>query len=171
MWGWIEPLELASVLQLSNYPWRALCWARRVVDAAGQPFPGPFKFWRVTREAWILAILLALLLSVGKLSPTLGLLTTWPAARLALSDWMKEARSGGQAQGILIGRPDASLTAPSQSPVPVGLTPAAWPKSGTKASMLLPAGGAGAGGAGAGAGAGGGAAAGGGAVPSWIAFC
>lgn len=69
---------------------------------------------------------------------------------------MKELRSGGQAQGTLMGFPLASLTAPSQSPVPetnhdvnkgavaldlhflppVGFTPAAWPKSGTRAGSM-----------------------------------
>jgi hypothetical protein len=26
----------------------ACCWERKVVEAAGQPTPGPLRFWRVT---------------------------------------------------------------------------------------------------------------------------
>lgn len=43
---------------------------------------------------------------------------------------MKESRSGGQEQGILMGIPWAFGT-PSQSPVPVGFTPALMPNCGT----------------------------------------
>jgi hypothetical protein len=46
---------------------------------------------------------------------------------------MKNARSGGQAQGILMGLPLAPLTAPSQSPVPVGLILLENPNSGIRA--------------------------------------
>ena len=35
--------------------WIAFCTATKVVDAAGQPTPGPRKFWRVTRAALIRA--------------------------------------------------------------------------------------------------------------------
>ena len=45
---------------------------------------------------------------------------------------MKRSLSGGQEQGILIGTPWA-LGIPSQSPVPVGFTPALTPNSGTRA--------------------------------------
>jgi hypothetical protein len=98
-----------------------------VVEAAGQPTPGPFKFCNVTSEAWILAALDAFELSVGNDTGTLGLLIAWPAAtfwlnayaygypnqelasnvsfilewrRDALRTWMNELRSGGQEQGI-----------------------------------------------------------------------
>lgn len=56
---------------------------------------------------------------------------------------MKVARSGGQEQGTLTTTP-ASLVMPSQSPVPVGLRPAACPNSGTRATSTLTAVGAGA---------------------------
>lgn len=35
--------------------WMAFCWATNVVEAAGQPTPGPLRFWSVTRAAWIRA--------------------------------------------------------------------------------------------------------------------
>ena len=63
----------------------ALSWARNVVDTAGQPTPGPFKFWRVTRAAWIRACWEAFELSVGKEMGTLGLFRTWPALTLAFN--------------------------------------------------------------------------------------
>ena len=45
--------------------------------------------------------------------------------------------SGGHEQGTLIGFPLASLTAPSQSPVPVGLTPEWNPRDGARAATWL----------------------------------
>jgi hypothetical protein len=74
---------------------------------------------------------------------------------------MKEVRSGGHEQGILMGTPWA-LGMPSQSPVPVGFRPAARPNSGTKAGFTLDA-------AGAEAGAGAGAGAAGALCPFWMA--
>ena len=68
---------------------------------------------------------------------------------------IKVSRSGGQAQGTLMGTPWA-LGIPSQSPVPVGFRPGGWPRSGTRAGSTPPGAGAGAGeeaGTGAGAGA------------------
>lgn len=47
---------------------------------------------------------------------------------------MKELRSGGHEQGILIGTPWA-LGMPSQSPVPVGFLPAVTPNWGTNAGF------------------------------------
>jgi len=44
---------------------------------------------------------------------------------------MKSSRFGGQEQGILTTTP-AALVTPSQSPVPVGFTPAEMPNWGTK---------------------------------------
>jgi hypothetical protein len=57
------------------------------------------------------------------------LFTTLPALTLAFSDFMNALRSGGQVHGILI-----PLT-PSQSPVPVGFTPALTPNCGTRAGF------------------------------------
>ena len=57
--------------------WRhctALSWDKSVVAAAGQPLPGPLRFWRVTSAAWMRAALSAFELPVGKLTFTLGLL-------------------------------------------------------------------------------------------------
>lgn len=82
-------------------------------------------------------------LSVGKDTWMPGLLTACPAATLAFKDyetgsecshenlnklltWMKEFLSGGHEQGILMGTPCA-FGIPSQSPVPVGFSPAANP--------------------------------------------
>lgn len=48
---------------------------------------------------------------------------------------MKISRAGGQEHGTLIGLPSAPFTAPSQSPVPVGLTPDENPNCGVKASI------------------------------------
>ena len=79
----------------------------------------------------------------------LGLLTTWPALRLLFNAVIISSRSGGHAQGILIGWPLMPLTAPSQSPaearlsskqgvdevdyaLPVGLRPLENPVSGTR---------------------------------------
>jgi len=79
----------------------------------------------------------------------LALLTTCPASRLLFNAAMISSRSGGQAQGILIGWPLGPLTAPSQSPaevqlsskqlvnevnyaLPVGLRPLENPVSGTR---------------------------------------
>ena len=75
---------------------------------------------------------------------------------------MNVLRSGGQAQGILMGWPFAPLTAPSQLPTPSGFFPAEKPRSGASCAIwaaepeaapaaALLAGAAGAGAAGAGA--------------------
>jgi len=89
-------------------------------------------------DALMRANLDALELSVGNDNETVGLLTAWPAATLALKDWMKDSRSGGQEQGILMGTPCA-FGMPSQSPVPVGFKPAARPNCGTRAGSTPPA--------------------------------
>lgn len=47
---------------------------------------------------------------------------------------MKVSRSGGHTQGIRTGLPLAPVI-PSQSPVPVGLSPASSPNSGIKAEL------------------------------------
>ena len=57
----------------------AFCCKERVVETAGHPFPGPFKFWRVMVAAVILADLSALESPVGKDTETVGLLTAFPA--------------------------------------------------------------------------------------------
>jgi hypothetical protein len=63
--------------------WSTACCATKVVEAAGQPFPGPFKFWSVTREAWMWATLDALSCPVGKVTGIEGLFTAWPALTFA----------------------------------------------------------------------------------------
>jgi len=73
----------------------ALACAEKVVETMGQPTPGPLRFCKVTAAALILASFEALLSSVGKEIPTVGLFKTWPAATFALSSCMKALRSGG----------------------------------------------------------------------------
>lgn len=114
------------------------------MDAAGQPTPGPFKFWSVTMAASIRWAADALSLPVGKDTAILGLLVACPAATLAFKSAMNVLRSGGQEQGILM------LLIPMQLPVPSGLCPAVTPNCGTNEASTPPAG-AGAAGAGAGA--------------------
>lgn len=81
---------------------------------------------------------------------------------------IKSSRDGGHEQGILMATPCA-FRIPSQSPVPVGLTPGCTPNCGTRAGSTPPVvAGAGALGATGAAGAGAGAD-GGGTVPAWIA--
>ena len=48
---------------------------------------------------------------------------------------MNKFLSGGQEHGTFIGCPSAPLTAPSQSPVPVGFTFASCPNCGVRASI------------------------------------
>jgi hypothetical protein len=113
-----------------------------VVDAAGQPLPGPLRFCRVIREVTMRAAFDWFELSVGNETRTLGLLTALPAATFLfracegtpgyisvfqrgtnrVCTLMKVFLSGGQAQGILTTWP-AAFMIPSQSPVPVGFTP------------------------------------------------
>ena len=57
----------------------ACCKAPSLVDANGQPFPGPFRFWIVIDAALILADLSCFELPVGKVTFTVGLLTANPA--------------------------------------------------------------------------------------------
>lgn len=63
-----------------------LC-ALNVVDAAGQPTPGPLKFCKVTAAAFRRASCDAFELSVGNDMVMVGFLTACPAATLAFSDW------------------------------------------------------------------------------------
>jgi len=111
----------------------AFACACSVVLTIGHPFPTPFKFCNVIDMAVIRASWEAMDESVGKVTGTVGLLTAFPAATLALRDWRKMALSGGHAQGTWMGLPSAPLTAPSQFPVPVGFNPAWPPSSGTRA--------------------------------------
>ena len=53
--------------------------APRLVDASGQPFPGPFRFWRVIAAASTLADLSSFESPMGKGTLTKGLLTANPA--------------------------------------------------------------------------------------------
>ena len=57
----------------------AFCKAPSFVDATGQPFPGPFRFWMVMEAAVILADLSCFESPVGKETLTEGLLTANPA--------------------------------------------------------------------------------------------
>lgn len=57
----------------------ACCKAPSLVDANGQPFPGPFKFWMVIEAAVILPDLSCFESPVGKATFTVGLLTANPA--------------------------------------------------------------------------------------------
>lgn len=102
-----------------------------MVDDAGQPTPGPSRFCNDIKTAVILVICDAVELSVGKSIATAVLLTAWPAATLALRDFMNESLSGGQEHGMSTGLPSAPVV-PSQLPVPDGLTPASIPNSGTR---------------------------------------
>lgn len=58
----------------------------KVVDAAGHPTPGPWRFCSVTSAALIRANCDALESSTGNETATVGLLTAWPAATLAFND-------------------------------------------------------------------------------------
>lgn len=60
---------------------------------AGHPTPGPFRFWRVTRDATRRAACDAFELSVGNETETLGLLTAWPAATFAERDYGRGMRN------------------------------------------------------------------------------
>ena len=82
---------------------------------------------------------------------------------------MNAERSGGQEQGILIGRPLGPVT-PSQSPVPVGFKPLTRPRSGARAA-IWETGAAGGGGGEAATGDGGGGGGGTALPPSSIALC
>jgi hypothetical protein len=73
--------------------WRALIWAKNVVDEAGQPTPGPLRFWRVVTDVWRRVIWDATELSVGNGAATPGLLTSWPAATSADSDCRDKGQS------------------------------------------------------------------------------
>lgn len=55
-----------------------------VVDAAGQPLPGPLRFCSVTSDATMRAAWDCFELSVGNETGTLGLLIALPAATFAL---------------------------------------------------------------------------------------
>lgn len=123
-------------------------------EAAGQPTPGPRMFWSVTIEVCKRASWEAWSFPSGKVTGTEGLFTTRPAftflfssygfvftsvmtsrqkikKRLTAINW---PRSGGQKQGILTTWP-AALVIPSQSPVPVGLTPASTPNWGMRSAL------------------------------------
>ena len=73
----------AGLVRFPGAALMAACWARRVVDTAGQPWPGPWRFCSVMREAMIRAFFEALELSVGNVTAIGGLLTACPAATLA----------------------------------------------------------------------------------------
>lgn len=63
----------------------AFCCAEKVVDEMGHPIPGPSKFCKVTAAAFRRASWEVVLLSVGKVSLTVGFVVTKPAATLLLS--------------------------------------------------------------------------------------
>ena len=63
----------------------ACCKAPSLVDANGQPFPGPFKFWMVIDAAVILPDSSCFVSPVGKETLTVGLLTANPAWTFLIS--------------------------------------------------------------------------------------
>lgn len=109
--------------------------AEKVVEEIGQPTPGPSRFCRVTAAAFKRASWDAVLLSVGKESFTVGFVVTKPAATFLLRLARKNVEFGGHWQGTRIGFPLVPFTAPSQFPVPSGLTPDCQPKDGTSAGL------------------------------------
>lgn len=133
---------------------QATTLTENVVDAAGHPTPGPWRFCKVIMAAWTRAILVGVDWSAASLEnvrATPGLLIACPAAALSLNccnsgepgqslTWLfnitciKSFLSGGQAQGILTIWPCAFFI-PSQLPVPSGFTPAWTPNSGTNAAF------------------------------------
>lgn len=62
----------------------AFCCAEKVVDEMGHPTPGPSRFCKVTAAAFRRASCEAVLLSVGKVSLTVGFVVTKPAATFLL---------------------------------------------------------------------------------------
>ena len=77
-------------ISTSDHCWTALSWDNSVVDAAGQPLPGPLRFWRETSAALMRAALSAFELPVGKLTATVGLLTAFPAATFAVNAYREK---------------------------------------------------------------------------------
>ena len=63
----------------------ACCKAPSLVDANGQPFPGPFKFWMVIDAAVILPDSSCFVSPVGKETLTAGLLTANPTWTFLIS--------------------------------------------------------------------------------------
>jgi len=63
----------------------AFCCNGNVVETTGHPFPGPFKFCRVTEAALSLADLSPLESPVGKDTDTVGFLSAFPAWTLAIN--------------------------------------------------------------------------------------
>ena len=59
------------------------CWARRVIDMAGQPWPGPWRFCSVIREVMMCMFFEALELSIRNMMAIGGLLMACPAETLA----------------------------------------------------------------------------------------
>lgn len=68
------PQRITQHILNTLYPWIAACCAKKVVDTAGQPLPGPSKFCRVIRAAWSLARLSLGVSPVGNPTATEGLL-------------------------------------------------------------------------------------------------
>lgn len=62
----------------------AFCCAENVVDEMGHPTPAPSRFCKVTAAAFRRASWEAVLLSVGKVSLTVGFVVTKPAATFSL---------------------------------------------------------------------------------------
>lgn len=73
----------------------AFCKAPSLVDANGQPFPGPFRFWRVMAAAFILADLSCFESLVGKEILTEGLLTANPAWTFLIKAYGACVRNNG----------------------------------------------------------------------------
>ena len=73
----------------------AFCKAPSLVDANGQPFPGPFRFWRVIAAALTLADLSCFESPVGKEILTEGLLTANPAWTFLIKAYGVYVRNNG----------------------------------------------------------------------------
>ena len=71
----------------------ACCNAPSLVDANGQPFPGPFKFWMVIAAAVILPDLSCFESPVGKVTFTAGLLTANPACTFLTKAWNQQGEN------------------------------------------------------------------------------
>lgn len=74
----------------------AFCKAPSLVEANGQPFPGPFRFWMVMEAALILADLSCFESPVGNEILTEGLLTASPAWTFLIKAWSACVRTNGR---------------------------------------------------------------------------
>ena len=78
----------------------AFCCAEKVVDEMGHPTPGPSRFCKVTAAAPRRASWEAVLLSVGKVSLTVGFVVTNPAATFSLRAWKGAIRTRTESMNL-----------------------------------------------------------------------